>query len=44
MLDESGLWLTCSNPCHAADDRVFGVEGAEGYFVADAILDDDESC
>ena len=36
--------LSGADPGDAGEDGVLGVVGAEGLLVADAVLDDDESC
>lgn len=42
MLDQTWLWLTGTDPSHAAEDRVSWVEFAKRNLVSHAILDDDE--
>lgn len=42
VLDQARCGLRGAYPRHAAEDGVLGEQGPEGFFVADAILDNDE--
>lgn len=44
MVYDAGCVLNGAGPSHARYDGGVGVEGSEGIFISDTVLDDDNGC